>query len=62
MLTGPRVCGFVLGFLCLVWGGLVMFGLVWSSLVWFGQFKIHLQTNKLNNYVILINLICEFLY
>ena len=38
MLTGPRVCGFVLGFLCLVWFGLVMFGVVWSSLVWFGQF------------------------
>ena len=37
MLTGPRVCWFVLGFLSLVWFGLVMFGLVWSSLVWFGQ-------------------------
>ena len=51
MLTGPRVCGFVLGFLCFIWVGLVMFGLVWS---------IHIQTNKLNNCLILINLICEF--
>ena len=51
MLTGPRVCGFVLGFLRLVWFGLVKFGLVWS---------IHIQKNKLKNYSILINLICEF--
>ena len=51
MLTGPMVCGFLLGFLCLVWFGLVRFGLVWS---------IHIQTYKLNNYLILINLFCEF--
>ena len=34
-----------------VWFGLLKFGLVWS---------IHRQTNKLNNYLISINLICEF--
>ena len=43
-----------------------MFGLVWSGSVWFSMVKfglvwsIHIQTNKLNNYLILINLICEF--
>ena len=31
--------------------GLIEFGLVWLF---------HRQTNKLNNYLILINLICEF--
>ena len=58
-------------FLRLRWFGLVEFGLVWLSLVWFGQglcdlvefdsvLSINRQTNKLNNYLILINLICEF--
>ena len=50
MLTGPRGCGFGLGVL------LVMFGLVKFVLVW----SIHIQRKKLNNYLILINLICEF--
>jgi len=46
--------------------GLVLLSLVWSGLVWFGRIEfdlvwsIHRQTNKLNNYLILINLICEF--
>ena len=35
---------------------LVEFGLVKFGLVWL----FHRQTNKLNNYLILINLICEF--
>ena len=50
----------------LVWFGLIEFGLVWSGYAWFGLVKfglvwsIHIQTNKLNNCIILINLICEF--
>ena len=34
-----------------IWFGLVEFGLVWSS---------HGQINKLNDYLVLIILICEF--
>ena len=44
----------------LLWFGLVEFGLVLFSLVWSGPFIFvlsnHRQTNKLNNYLILINL------
>ena len=36
-------------------------GLVWLSLVKFALvWLVHRQTNKFNNYLILINLICEF--
>ena len=40
----------------LAWFEWVGFGLIEFGLVWL----IHRQTNKLNNYLILINLICEF--
>ena len=44
----------------------VLFGWVWFGLsdwVWFGLVCLfHRQTNKLNEYLILINLICEFVF
>ena len=43
-------------FFGLLWLNLLLF--VWLSLLWF----FHRQTNKLNNFLILINLICEFVY
>ena len=41
----------------------LMFGLVWSGYVWFSLVKFGLVWSihiKFNNYLILINLICEF--
>ena len=53
---GLWVCTWFLMF-GLVWSAYVLFSLVKFGLVW----SIHIQTNKLNNFLILINLICEFL-
>jgi len=48
---------FIVCLLC----GLVEFGLVYP--IEFGLVSLfHRQTNKLNNYLFLINLICEFVY
>ena len=56
-----------------IWISLVKFGFLWSNLVWFGRdwcdlvefdwvLSVHRQTNKRNNFLILIliNSICEF--
>ena len=51
------ICEFVLGS---VWFGMVKF---WFDLAFVDKKKkksFHIQTNKLNNYLIFINLICEF--
>ena len=53
LFVGLYLVSYVLG---LVWSGYVWLSLVKFGLVW----SIHIQTNKLNNYLILINLICEF--